>query len=936
MIKKISTIWRFILPVFILLVAAQFVLIKQQAEQQLESIQSDANNQAKTLVRLLSLTDALVSDKANLSMRLLKEQSNALGAPSTEGQINLQERVVPNLLFGKTPITNSLKFVDDLTGLVGGTATVFVKGGDDFVRVTTNVLKNDNSRAIGTILNPNGKAFAALSLGKAFYGVVDILDKPYITRYEPMFDSSGSVIGAYYVGYKVDMKVIRDAVRNTKQLKSGFAMVLDGNNKIRFLSAHVPFAKAERLQTEHLLHEQPENWNFVTEEIPNWGFKVVIAYPLSEARTIALANSWLALITSLILGAILLVIILWQLRHLIVNPIGADPALAIEVVKRIASGDLENDGLDAKPDTLMSSVLTMRHKLRESMMVLRENSERMALSASVFEHAHDGILITDLDMNIIEINPAFTRITGYTRETVLGTHPKNIGFVNNDPDFFEKIQQESEYAGEWRGEAKNLSDKSETYDAWIDFFAVRDHAQIITNYVCLFSDITESKQAADEIEHLAFYDALTHLANRRMLTDRLKRAFSASKRSGRDGALLFLDLDHFKTLNDSLGHAIGDLLLQQVASRLTDSLRDSDTVARIARLGGDEFVIMLEDLSGRPIEAAAQAEVVGQKVLAALNTPYQLATHEYHSTASIGVALFSDHADAQDDLVKHADIAMYQAKRAGRNTMRFFDPVMQEAIDTRADLERELRKAIDHQQFQLYYQIQVDQLNRPLGAEALIRWMHPERGMIPPFNFISLAEESGLILPIGDWVLDSACAQIKVWQLNELTRDLTISINVSAKQFYQNNFVDQVQTSVKRHGINPSLLKLELTESMLLENIEDTIVKMTVLKEVGIRFSLDDFGTGYSSLQYLKRLPLTQLKIDQSFVRDIVCDSSDKAIVRTIIAMAKSMELDVIAEGVETKDQQEQLLKIHCKQFQGYLFGKPMAINEFEASLKTA
>ncbi|MDI1307832.1 MAG: EAL domain-containing protein [Methylotenera sp.] len=928
MINKISTIWRFILPVLILLAATPVVLITQQTSQQLDNIEADAHEQAKTLVRLINVTDEFVTDKVDLSMRLLTEQSYALGAPSIDGDVNLEDKIIPNLIFGSIPITHFFKLVDELSSLAGGTSTIFVKNDHNFVRVSTNVLKTDMTRATGTILNPNSKAFTALSQGQIFHGVVDILDEPYITRYDPMYDTRGAVIGAYYVGYKVDMKVIRDAIQSKRQLKSGFAMILDGNNKVRFHSAHVPLAEAERL-----FHTQPEDWIFATEEIPNWGFKVIVTYPVSEARALGLSHSWLVIITGVFLGTTLLIIILWQLRRLIVNPIGGDPALAIDVVKRIADGDFDNDGLEAKPNTLMSNVLSMRDKLRESITALRESSESMLLSASVFEHAHDGIMITDVDMNIIRINPAFSRITGYSLQAVLATHPKNIGFVVNDPKFFEKIQQESEYAGEWRGEAKNLNDRGESYDAWIDIFPVRDDTRTTTNFVCLFSDITESKKAADEIEHLAFYDSLTHLANRRMLIDRLKRAFFASKSTGRDGALLFLDLDHFKMLNDSLGHDMGDLLLQQVAARLTECLREGDTIARVARLGGDEFVVMLEDLSIHPLEAAAQAEIVGQKILATLNHPYQLASHEYHCTVSIGVALFGDHVDAQDDLVKHADIAMYQAKRAGRNTMRFFDPLMQDAINTRADLERELRKAIDKQQFQLYYQIQVDQSNTPIGAEALIRWIHPERGMIPPGSFICLAEETGLILPIGEWVLDTACAQIKSWQIGELTRELTISINVSAKQFYQNDFVNQVQAAADRHGINPSLLKLELTESMLLENIEDTIVTMTALKEIGIRFSLDDFGTGYSSLQYLKRLPLTQLKIDQSFVRDIAIDSSDKAIVRTIIAMAKSMELEVIAEGVETKDQQEHLLKIRCKQFQGYLFGKPIPIEEFEASL---
>jgi len=905
------------------------VITTQQTSQQLETIQANADEQAKTLVRLLNVTDELVSDKVNLSMRLLKEKGITLGVPSIEGVINIQDRVVPNLIIGDTQVTNLFNFVDDLSSLVGGTATIFVKDGRDFVRISTNVLKNNRSRATGTILNRRSKAFSALSSGNTFHGVVDILDEPYITRYDPMYDDKGTIIGAYYVGYKVDMKVLRDAVQNTRQLGTGFAAVLDSNNKIRFLSAHVSLSKAE-----NLLQEQPETWKFVKEEIPNWEFKVIIAYPLSEARAVGLAHSWFVIIAGALLGALLIVIILWQLRRLILNPIGGDPALAIDVVKRIAAGDLENDGLEAKANTLMSNVLSMRNTLRETMGTLRKNAERMELSASVFDHAHDGIFITDAEMSILEVNPAFSKITGYTREYVLGIHPKNIKFAHNDPKFFEKILLNPEYADGWRGETTNLNYEGESYEAWIDFFAVRDDTQKISNFVCLFSDITERKQAADEIEHLAFYDSLTHLANRRMLIDRLKRAFSASKRNGNDGALLFLDLDHFKTLNDSLGHAVGDLLLQQVASRLTECLRESDTVARIARLGGDEFVVMLEDLSSHPIEAASQAGVVGQKILAILNQPYQLATHEYHSTVSIGVALFGDHEESQDDLLKHADIAMYQAKRAGRNTMRFFDPHMQDAINTRADLDRELRKAIDKQQFQLYYQIQVDHLNQPLGAEALIRWVHPERGIISPFHFISLAEETGLILPIGQWVLDTACAQIKSWQINELTRDLTISINVSAKQFYQTNFVVQVQSSVQRHAINPSQLKIELTESMLLENIEDTIATMTALKEIGIRFSLDDFGTGYSSLQYLKRLPLTQLKIDQSFVRDIVSDSSDKAIVRTIIAMAKSMEVEVIAEGVEVRDQQLLLLNIGCTQYQGYLFGKPMPIDMFEASLE--
>jgi diguanylate cyclase (GGDEF)-like protein len=415
------------------------------------------------------------------------------------------------------------------------------------------------------------------------------------------------------------------------------------------------------------------------------------------------------------------------------------------------------------------------------------------------------------------------------------------------------------------------------------------------------------------------------------LLDRLQQALASSSRSARVGSLLFIDLDNFKTLNDTLGHDMGDLLLQQVAQRLSSSIREGDTVARI---GGDEFVVMLEGLSEHTLEAAALTETVGMKIIEHLNQPYQLGIHEHHSTPSIGATLFNNHELGMDELFKQADIAMYQAKKSGRNTLRFFDPTMQETINARAGLESELRKALVNLQFQLHYQIQVDSSNHPIGAEALIRWIHPELGMIAPARFIPLAEETGLILRIGQWVLEEACAQIKIWQLDTLTRDLVLSVNVSAKQFRQPDFATQIQLTVQRYAIDPNLLKLELTESMLQENIEETIATMNTLKSVGVRFSLDDFGTGYSSLQYIKRLPLNQLKIDQSFVSDVVVDSSDKAIVSTIIAMAKSLNLDVIAEGVETEEQRRILLDKGCMQYQGYLFGKPVPIKQFEALLK--
>ncbi len=461
-------------------------------------------------------------------------------------------------------------------------------------------------------------------------------------------------------------------------------------------------------------------------------------------------------------------------------------------------------------------------------------------------------------------------------------------------------------------------------DAWILIVALSVFGMYLATY------LSKRNRVEDEIRDLAFYDLLTGLPNRRLLMDRLQHVLASSARTGRQGALLFIDLDNFKALNDTLGHDKGDTLLKMAAQRLSNCMREGDTVAR---MGGDEFVVILEDLSSEPLEAAAQTETVGGKILASLAIHYTLATHEYTCTASIGATLFNDHEYGLETLFKQADIAMYQAKKDGRNTLRFFDPKMQSSINARVELETELRKALEKNQFSLFFQIQVDRGNHPLGAEALIRWIHPQRGVIPPDRFIPLAEETGLIIPIGCWVLEMACAQLKVWQQQEKTADLVLAINVSPIQFRADGFVEQVKEAVLRHGINPLRLKLELTESLLLEDIKDIIATMTELKALGVKFSLDDFGTGYSSLQYLKRLPLNQLKIDKSFVNEIANDENDRAIVRTIIEMAQCLGLEVIAEGVETEEQRKILKDKGCFNYQGYLFGKPLPIMEFEKLL---
>jgi diguanylate cyclase (GGDEF)-like protein/PAS domain S-box-containing protein len=553
----------------------------------------------------------------------------------------------------------------------------------------------------------------------------------------------------------------------------------------------------------------------------------------------------------------------------------------------------------------------------------------MRIAATAFE-SQEGMMVTDVNLNILRVNKSFTLITGYSAEEAIGQSPRMLCSGRQDASFYATMWDSIRISGSWEGEIWNHRKNGEIYPEHLTITAVKDLSGSVTNYVGTFTDITSIKHDKEAINHMALYDPLTNLANRRLLLDRLNHTLLSGDRLGLECAILFIDLDHFKNINDSLGHAAGDLLLKQMAERLISCVREGDTVAR---LGGDEFVILLQDMSKQSTEPAAQAEIIANKLLNIISKPFQLPSHTYKITASIGVVISSNNEVSSDDLLKNADIAMYQAKKSGRNKVRFFDPKMQIAINQRLDLEHDLHNAIELQQFQLYYQIQMDSTGHALGAEALIRWLHPKRGLVGPYDFIPLAEETDLILPIGQWVLETACAQLKSWEKDALTKCLTLSINVSAKQFHQADFVAQVQMAVQSNRINPSLLRLELTESMLIDDIENIINVMKDLRAVGISFELDDFGTGYSSLQYLKRLPLHQLKIDQSFVRDIVADIHDRSIVRTIIAMAKSMSLGVIAEGIETEEQRQLLINKGCLHFQGYLFSKPVPIEEFEALL---
>lgn len=554
------------------------------------------------------------------------------------------------------------------------------------------------------------------------------------------------------------------------------------------------------------------------------------------------------------------------------------------------------------------------------------------LLSKVFDSSYSGVVITDVEGMILEVNPAVAQLTGYDKVGFVGTPAWNL--LSNTTgqegvgDLLEVLKREKH----WEGEVRILRKEGEPFQAWLLMNAILDDSGNASNYVLIFSDISKQKEAETQIHQLAYFDALTGLPNRRLLTERLKQATAVAARTKNHGAILFLDLDDFKTLNDTKGHLVGDLLLIEVAKRLTACVREVDIVSR---QGGDEFVVVLQHLSKSVTEAARQAEWVAEKIRHSLSEKYILDRYEARSTPSIGIILFQRKGQSVDVLLKHADTAMYQAKRAGRNTIQFFDPTMQARLEARQKLTEDLRRAVKRNELVLYYQKQVNSRTGTIGAEVLLRWRHSKHGLVSPGDFIPLAEETGLIVPIGTWILKQACLQLKAWELSAQTEHLSLAVNVSAKQFRMPDFVDLVRNILLETKVRPSNLKLELTESTVLENVEDAILKMNQLKACGLSFSMDDFGTGYSSLRYLKLLPLKQLKIDQEFVREITVDVNDAVIVQTIIAMTRAMGLEVIAEGVETKAQHDFLKEHGCHNFQGYLFGRAVPIEAFEVGVSS-
>lgn len=570
--------------------------------------------------------------------------------------------------------------------------------------------------------------------------------------------------------------------------------------------------------------------------------------------------------------------------------------------------------------------LALAHQLRQRIEEREQARAEAQVAAAAFQ-THLGILITDARGKILKANDTFTRISGYSEAEVIGKNPRMLSSGLHNAAFYRRLWERVLKTGKWEGEIWNQRKNGELFPEWLTISAVYSTDGLLTNYVATVSDISERKAAEQEIHQLAFYDPLTGLANRRLFMDRMGAALKELQRHQRCGALLFIDIDNFKQINDTLGHYAGDQLLQSVARRISQLLRDTDT---LARLGSDEFAVLIEGVDSSHAQTIQLAERIANKLLAVLAEPIVLAEESVTITGSIGITIMASGKNNIDDYLQQVDMALFQAKSNGRHSICFFDPSMQAALLAHVKLEADLRQAQANRQWVLYYQPQVDQQGTITGVEVLLRWLHPERGLVSPGDFIPLLESTELINDVGEWVLEDACYQLARWAQHPRLSQLTISVNISPMQFRDEDFLTRVDGVFTRTQAPLQRLKLEVTESLFVEARDVARDKMLALKAQGVRFSLDDFGTGYSSLAYLAQLPLDQLKIDQSFVHQVLESQANAAIVESTIALAKSLNLEVIAEGVETEAQQAWLLAHGCHAYQGYLFGRPVTIEAIE------
>ena len=908
---KFTLTRKFLLPLLLVSILAIFSASFYLLAQNMEAIEKRAYFETNKLANVLQMAKSLVGERVVSSMSLLKQSSLARGKPSINGVITLKQETIPNLTFGHEPQTEQTALVDGVTSIGSGTATIFVKNHNAFIRIATNVRLENNARAIGTRLDPNGKAISHLLNGKPFYGVVDILGQPYISGYDPITNDKGEIIGAWYVGYKVDMRALDQAIKKWTFLKTGFAAITDYNQDIRFLSDHTTMSQA-RITLGNI----DKQWLIAEREIPDWNFHAYIAYPLREAYLSSAGQLYPLLVLGGIFGIALLVIAQFGIKRFVLTPLGGDPETASRLVRSIEQGNFSEDSTTAAPDTLIGNMLKMRTRIREMISEINENSDRLKISSSVFQHAHDGIFITDSGAKIIDVNPAFTIITGYSYEEAIGKDPEALGFAYQIDAFFSEFFESTNHQGEWRGDVWNRHKNNKIYVASLDIFPVHNAAGEFQHYVGLFSDITNAKEQQISLEHMAYHDSLTQLPNRFSFSNHLQKMIVHADRTKEAIAICYIDLDDFKPINDQFGHEIGDRLLVLLSERLRKSSRIHDTVARI---GGDEFAMLLSGF--HTTENYTQAL---DRLLQAIEESFYIDNQVFNLSASIGYTIYPDDNSPPDILLRHADHAMYHAKTHGGRHYHLFDLDLAQSSQLQQQLKQDIAEALRTNQLVLLYQPLINiKTGDTIGMEALIRWQHPTRGFLQPLEFLSLIEHTYLISELGEWVIMNVLSQIEKWQQQGL--DFFVGVNIAAYHLTNKSFFKNLSAAFERFpNVSGRRLNLEITESAAINDIANVTEIIRQCKQLGVTFSIDDFGSGYSSLIYLRRLPVDTIKIDRSFIDGMLTDPEDLAVVTGIITLCREFKRNVIAEGVESRQQSEKLAELGCLFAQGFGISKPM------------
>ncbi|MDP8568286.1 bifunctional diguanylate cyclase/phosphodiesterase [Methylophilus aquaticus] len=902
--KHYTLLKKMLLPLVALGMVIGLLSFAYTFNQHLQNIETKAREETSKISNLLTTARTLVGEHVLSSMALLKQYSSSQGYPTIKGTTRIVDKDIPNLFFGQTPQTADNRLINFVTQIGNGTATIFVKHGKQFIRVATNVKKADGSNAFGTELDPKGKAIKNLLDGRTFYGVVDILGESYLSRYEPMYDAQGKLIGAWYVGYKLDVNALDQAIRQWGFLEKGFVAVTDHHDQIRFLTQGIRLATAENaLKSNH-------GWKIVTQNVPEWDFQINILYPSSEAYWSGLGALSPLIIILLIVSFVVLLAIYSGLRRFVLNPIGGEPDTAKQLLMRIERGDFTEDDTQAEPDTLIANMLKMRQRLREMVSEIQGNANRLKVSASVFEHAHDAIFITDAQGNIVQCNPSFSVITGYVQPECIGQSPQALGLACHTQDFFKPFFSHPSARLEWKGEVWNRHSNGFDYLAEMELSPVMNQAGEFQHYVGLFSDITRAKEQQNMLEHMAYHDALTQLPNRVLFSSRLQQALIQAEQQQSLVAICYIDLDEFKIVNDQHGHEYGDKLLVMLSQRICTMLKENDTLARI---GGDEFALLLCGYRSHN-----EYTRLLKKLLAAIEKPFMVNTLKFSISASIGYTLFPTDRHPPDTLLRHADHAMYHAKTQGGHQYHMFDLASAQQSQQQQALFKDLLNAIQQNQLRLVYQPQICvKSGKVFCFEALLRWQHPTRGLLNPHDFLSIIEHTSLIIDVGNWVIEESLRQLAEWQMQGL--ETQVSVNIAAHHLMQKNFARQLAKFFKRYpAISPQHLHLEITESAAISDFARVNRVIQQCHAMGVSFSIDDFGSGYSSLIYLRRLPVDIIKIDQSFVHNMLTNQEDMAVVRSVITLCREFDRKVVAEGVEKAEQARILRELGCDFAQGY------------------